>query len=547
MAIAFARCAYVSRSSGGNACRKAAYTSRSPIACERTGETFAFPGHAAPAWHEVLLPAGADEAFLDQAVLWNEAERCERRKDSQVAKEMVLALPDDAQVSVADRIELTRRFVQENFVSKGVAVQVDVHAPEAGGHNWHAHLLITTRRFRDDGQGLASRKALDLDPVVRGHHKTVVEGDVWGEVWRDTQNTFFAEKGYDLQVDLPGILAQEHLGPVRMRYHQNREVARALTLTTANRLLAQKPMAILEALTRQGSLFTEKDLTRFLAKHGDATLQSNLKEAVLSHLSVLPLYDPQTGERTPFFTTQEARAEDRKLLRFAEALATRSVSGLSEAAIRTGSDGRSFSEEQGAVYRRCVGDGPQLRLIQGRAGVGKSYVLGAIRDAYEAEGFRVMGLAPTHKVAGDLKDSGFSHTQTCHGFLFAQRRRPEALPTRTLMVVDEAGLMGSALSIELFHQAKQQGARLILVGDDRQLGAVGRSGAFGFLAEQLGAFALTEVRRQQISWQRQVSEALSQGYVKDAVGLLKAHTSRNTGRCAYDISPFLLRSFDVFR
>src|SRR5438105_824499 len=103
MAIQFARCQYISRSTGGNACRKAAYNGRTSISCERTGETFSYQSKEEVAHHEVLLPSVANQKFTDSVTLWNEAERCEKRKDSQVAKEIVLALPDDAQVTLEDR------------------------------------------------------------------------------------------------------------------------------------------------------------------------------------------------------------------------------------------------------------------------------------------------------------------------------------------------------------------------------------------------------------------------------------------------------------
>ncbi len=91
MAIQFARIAYVSRSTGGNACRKAAYNERSKITCERTGEVFNWNSKSDLAHHEVLLPEGVSEKFRDSSYLWNAAENAERRKDSQVAKESVIA------------------------------------------------------------------------------------------------------------------------------------------------------------------------------------------------------------------------------------------------------------------------------------------------------------------------------------------------------------------------------------------------------------------------------------------------------------------------
>ena len=65
-------------------------------------------------------------------MLWNAAEAAERRKDAQVAREIVLALPAERGVTDEDRIELARSFAAQHFVAKGLAVQLDVHAPHEG-------------------------------------------------------------------------------------------------------------------------------------------------------------------------------------------------------------------------------------------------------------------------------------------------------------------------------------------------------------------------------------------------------------------------------
>ncbi len=133
MAIAFARARYLSRSTGGNACRSASYNAREAITDLRTGERYSFAHRDAPEHHAVLLPEGADVSALGTAAaLWNVAEGAERRRDAQVAREIVLALPADREISPEDRIELARSFAEAHFVSRGLAVQLDVHAPHAG-------------------------------------------------------------------------------------------------------------------------------------------------------------------------------------------------------------------------------------------------------------------------------------------------------------------------------------------------------------------------------------------------------------------------------
>ncbi len=522
MAIQFARCEYVSRSSGANACRKASYNQRDVIRCEKTGEVFSFKNREGNVHHEVLLPEGANEKFKNSSTLWNEVEARENRGNSQLAKEFVIALPDDGEVNLEDRIDLTRRF-GALFVERGVAAQIDVHRPHEGEKNWHAHLLVTTRRFSEDGMSLGA-KARDLDPVIR--RGGVVEGDLWGEVWRDLQNAYFEEKGYDIKVDPIGILSQEHLGPVRMRHHLNEAVLRAQLLQKSNETLAQDPVSVLEEITRTQAVFTEKEIDLFLQKHVPSPEREGLLERVLEHSHVVPLYDKETQEKTAYFTTHQVRDEEEKLLRFADSISKRSPIRVSPFARTLGEQGKSLSFEQKRAYESCMDK--NLVLIQGRAGVGKSYLLDAVRIAHEAEGYRVLGLAPTNKVALDLKKEGFE-AKTCHSFLFAFKNNRERINSNTVVIVDEAGMLGTQLSIELFNAIKSRGGKLILVGDDRQLSSVERGGTFGFLADRYGAVELTEVRRQTIEWQKSVSEAFSQGAIKDAVHLLEENKAISWG------------------
>ncbi len=86
MAIAFARARYLSRASGGNAVRSAAYNAREAIQAERTGELFHFRHRDAPEHHEMLLPDGADPRFADCAVLWNAAEAAETGLTHEIAQ-----------------------------------------------------------------------------------------------------------------------------------------------------------------------------------------------------------------------------------------------------------------------------------------------------------------------------------------------------------------------------------------------------------------------------------------------------------------------------
>ena len=523
MAIAFARARYISRSTGGSAVRSAAYNAREAIHAERTGALYYFKHRDAPEHHEVLLPEGAGGKLADAAVLWNAAEAAERRKDAQLAREIVLALPANAELTTEDRIELARRFAIENFVSKGLAVQLDVHAPHAGDSeseraNWHAHLLITTRRV--EGEGFAAKKARDLEPEIKriGGRAVVSEGEAWGEVWRALQNRYFAEQGLEIRVDVRSAVAQAHIGPIRMRAADAEANGRADEIARANAKAARDPDQVLATLTRNNATFSERDLERHLAKHiGDVVEREAVKGRVLGHNEVLPLHDRETGESVGRFTTRTVRAQERQALADAVEVAAARTGRVSARAKAEALENRELRADQLAAFEHAVGEGG-LKIVEGRAGTGKSFTLAAIREAHERSGHEVIGLAPTNAVAQDLRgEGGFARAGTVHAELFRIKNGLTTWSRGTVLIVDEAAMLDSRVMGELFAEAKRAEAKLILAGDDRQLASIERGGLFAELRQRHGSVAITEVTRQKVDWQRQAARDLAEGRFEDAL------------------------------
>ena len=505
--------------------RSAAYNARDAIEAERTGELFYFRHRDAPEHHEVLLPEGASERFLDCAVLWNTAEAAERRKDAQVAREIVLALPSNGELSTEDRIALACEFAQTHFVSKGLAVQLDVHAPHETGEgdeseraNWHAHLLITTRRV--EGEGFAAKKARDLDPVVRqaGTRAYVTDAEAWGELWRGHQERYFQEHGYDIGVDPTAPHAGEHIGPVRMRKAGSAAGERAQTLRTANEDAARDPGQVLAALTRNNATFTERDLDRFLRKHLAPEEITGTKAAVLGHADVLLLHERETGETAGRFTTRQVRAQEEAALADARMVAAaRHHRGVSTRSVNAATTSRSLRPDQRAAFDHATAADGGLTIIEGRAGTGKSYTLAAVREAHERDGHRVVGLAPTNAVAQDLKADGFSEAGTAHAELFRLKNGRTAWDSRTVVIIDEAAMLDSRVTGELLAEARASGAKVILAGDDRQLASIERGGLFTELRQRHGSAEISEVTRQRVDWQRQAARDLAEGRFGEAV------------------------------
>ena len=523
MAIAFARARYISRSTGGSAIRSAAYNAREAILDERTGEHFSFKHRDAPDHHEVLLPEGADSRLSDATTLWNVAEAAEKRRDAQVARELVIALPANRELSDEDRLELVRSFAQEHFVKRGLAVQLDVHAPHEGEEdsekaNWHAHLLVTTRRVA--GDRLSAKKARDLDPEVRhfGARAAVTDGEAWGALWRDHQDRYFIEHGLSLRVDAMSAVPGQHVGPVRMRAPDSAAVARAEAIARENAQAARDPDKVLVVLTRNNATFTERELDRHLGKHiQDEAEHLGVKAAVLAAKDIVALYDPDTGVPIGRYTTRQVRGQERAAIADAGEIAlARRHRAVGERARNASSAERSLRPDQQAAFDYATASGG-LKIVEGRAGTGKSYTLGAIREAHERGGYSVLGLAPTNSVAQDLKADGFDQAATVHSELFRLKNGRTAWGSQTLVVVDEAAMLDSRVTGELLVEVKRAGAKLILAGDDRQLASIERGGLFAELRLRHGSAEITEVTRQKVDWQRQAARDLAEGRMVPAV------------------------------
>ena len=126
MAIQFARVQRVSRSTGGNACCKGAYNSRTKIKDEKTNIVYNFTSRKDNVYHEVLLPEYVHQKFKNISELMNTIERTERKCNSQLLKEYVLALPDEENISLELKKEMVYEFIRENnWIENGLGVQYD--------------------------------------------------------------------------------------------------------------------------------------------------------------------------------------------------------------------------------------------------------------------------------------------------------------------------------------------------------------------------------------------------------------------------------------
>lgn len=161
--------------------------------------------------------------------------------------------------------------------------------------------------------------------------------------------------------------------------------------------------------------------------------------------------------------------------------------------------------------------------MQGRAGTGKSQVLAEGYKIATNHGQNIIGLAPTHKAASELKSKGYLQCHTVKGFLFKLYNGKANLPRNTTLVVDESGMVGNSDYLELLKVARSNNCNLILAGDERQLTSVERGGMFAVLASKFGSYELSNIRRQSKVWAREMASCFARSDITGGLHLLEQH------------------------
>src|SRR5664280_844112 len=184
----------------------------------------------------------------------------------------------------------------------------------------------------------------------------------------------------------------------------------------------------------------------------------------------------------------------------------------------------TLSAEQATAVRGLTTSGNGVDVLHAGAGSGKtSAVLGSVRQAYEAAGFRVVGATTSAKAARVLESDGGLDARTIAQTLIDLENDRCKIGPNTVLVLDEASMTGSRDLAALLQHAEAGGAKVVVVGDDRQLTAVDAGGGFRGLRDRLGAATLSQNRRQHAVWERDALAALAAGRPAEALRAYRAH------------------------
>jgi ATP-dependent exoDNAse (exonuclease V) alpha subunit len=258
------------------------------------------------------------------------------------------------------------------------------------------------------------------------------------------------------------------------RAEMHREIAR----NNGARIIAD-PSVALDAITHQQSTFTRRDMAMFAHRHSDGIEQFN--EVISAMRGAPDLVElGRDGRGEDRFTTREMIETERRLHRAAD-------------------------------------------LMAGYAGTGKSAKLGVARDAWEAAGYEVRGVALSGIAAENLESGSGISSRTIASMEHGWGQGRDMLSSRDVLVIDEAGMVGTRQMERVLSHAAEIGAKIVLVGDPQQLQSIEAGAAFRSIHERHGGVEIETVRRQREGWQRAATRDLATGRIGNAIHAYDSH------------------------
>jgi Ti-type conjugative transfer relaxase TraA len=553
MAIYHLHVKVIGRTSGSSAVASAAYRSASRLRNERLDRSHDFSAKRGVVHSEVMLPENAPEAWSDRERLWNDVEAFEVRKDAQLAREVEFAIPRE--LTQAQGIELARDFVRGEFVDQGMIADLNVHwdMAENGVPKPHAHVMLTMRAVDENGFGRKVRDWNRTEMVER-----------WRERWAELANERLAELDIDSRIDHRSLEAQgialepqSQIGAPAKRIEvrgiegeateaDRAEMHREISRGNGARIIAD-PSVALDAITQQQSTFTQRDMAKFAHRHSDGIEQFNeAMGAMRSAPDLVKLGKDARGEDR--FTTRDMIEAEQRLHHAAKLMEQRKRHEVNDAdrqaaLARAEQRGLVLSGEQADALAH-VTDGRDLSVVVGHAGTGKSAMLSVAREAWEVAGYEVQGAALSGIAAENLESGSGIASRTIASMEHGWQQGRDLLTARDVLVIDEVGMVGTRQLERVLSHATEAGAKVVLVGDPKQLQAIEAGAAFRSIHERHGGAEIGEVRRQREDWQRDATRDLANRRTSNALEAYRSHGMVHEAQTREQARDDLIESWD---
>lgn len=269
----------ISRSTGQSVVAAAAYRSGEVLYDGRVGKTFDYSRKEDVLHTEIMAPIGAPAWVSDRAALWNKVEASEKRKDAQLARSIIAALPRE--LDKEQNLALLRGYIQETFVTKGMIADLALHESDAGdgSKNPHAHILLTLRPLEDEGFGKKNRDWNRVQTLNGWRHAWEVHTNQYLELAGRTERVSlksFKEQGINKH---PQVHLGEDAGNLEKRGIETRR-------GNHNRKV-QHENALIEILTPDFAVEPEENIGEDL-DHGNSQRENGQMQPTTTFLNTDP-------------------------------------------------------------------------------------------------------------------------------------------------------------------------------------------------------------------------------------------------------------------
>jgi Ti-type conjugative transfer relaxase TraA len=546
----------LSRSSR-NTVRAIAYRAGCKLYDEGTGQTFNYEDKAvqhvelllskdAPGWAVEIQKLIAEDRQKGVQAFVDIVEASEKRVNSRVWREFEFSL--HRELTEEQNMTLARAFVEEQLSLRGMSSLLNFHFDrdeETGEYNPHCHVAIPTRRLEKNGMGEKEREWNSKSLLFELR-----------EQWANYSNFYLKLYGHDVQIDHRsykergiemepqpkrgrGIIEQEKRiqkleGSSEFSFVTDK--ARAFYDVQLRNLyrIIRHPEIVFDIVTKHHGTFMWADVQKKIHQYVDDSHLFNRVEAKLKNSNELIVlhFDPENNDSI-VYTTRRMLAAEKSLIESADNLGKVQSHGVKthhiENAIAKADkeliEHGGLSADQKTAIHHLVNK-EQIKCVVGIAGAGKTTALEVCHEIWKAEGYAVYGLAPTGKASqnlesktlGDasLEQSGIPST-TLHKFLKAYKEGRCHYNKKSVLVLDEAGMVDLGRFEKLLEAVKSLGVKLIVVGDGAQLQPVEAGPAFRLVTSRIGKADLNTVIRQKEEWQKEATVLFGQQKTEEAI------------------------------
>ena len=556
MAIYHLHHGFVGRSNGRSSVQSAAYITGEKLYEERREKLADYTKRAGDV--EFVNTLAPEHSKYKDLSVWNEVEKFEDKyaekhykteesvanykESAQTASTIILALPNE--LSLESNKELLEKFINTRFTSRDLISTYAIHNNEG---NLHAHIQTTRRAIDENGEFLERK---DRAICARG---AAIETR---KLWADLANEYLEKEGIkeriseksfaDLGIDLE---PSKHRGWFSdMIGDKSRILSENDQIKESNiRRILENPNSIIDLLNTTKAAFTQRDILKELNKRLGSEEQVAIAfEKILEEAK----YVGESAKGEFLYTGEKYQKLENDTLSKFENMTSRNIvkreSHMEIGEFILSKDGKFgyLSEEQKNAARGVTGNS-QISVVMGKAGAGKTSTMRAVADIYKNQGCRVIGMSLSAVASKNLgKDAGIdsktiaSWTHDWRSYEIAKekflsfneivdkgllkqidwyndlkRYESSQLKKGDVIIVDEAGMVGTQNWNEILSIAKRFEAKVIAVGDSNQFEAISSGDCFRKFAEIAQSkgriFELNEIRRQKTEWMKEASVEFS--------------------------------------